>query len=141
MGINIVRNGKGRRRLNSEINVTPFVDVMLVLLVIFMVTSPMLVAGIEVNLPRTQSSPLTGEDEPLVISIDKTGNFYIQETKVDQKSLPIKLKAIVGEKKEMRIFVRGDQAINYGKVMELFSLVKQAGFSNVSLVTEISEKQ
>ncbi len=145
MGVSITKNGRGRgrgsRRLNSEINVTPFVDVMLVLLVIFMVTSPMLVAGIEVDLPRTKSSPLTGNDEPLVLSIDKNGNFYIQETKVEGKQLQMKLKAIAGEKKEMRIFVRGDQAINYGKVMELFSLVKESGFTNVSLVTEISDKK
>ena len=139
MGVSITKNGRGRgrgsRRLNSEINV------MLVLLVIFMVTSPMLVAGIEVDLPRTKSSPLTGNDEPLVLSIDKNGNFYIQETKVEGKQLQMKLKAIAGEKKEMRIFVRGDQAINYGKVMELFSLVKESGFTNVSLVTEISDKK
>ena len=145
MGVSITKNGRGRgrgsRRLNSEINVTPFVDVMLVLLVIFMVTSPMLVAGIEVDLPRTKSSPLTGNDEPLVLSIDKNGNFYIQETKVEGKQLQMKLKAIAGEKKEMRIFVRGEQAINYGKVMELFSLVKESGFTNVSLVTEISDKK
>lgn len=138
MGVNIAR--KGRRRLNSEINVTPFVDVMLVLLVIFMVTSPMLVAGIEVDLPRTKSAPLAGDDEPLVLSIDKGGNFYIQETKIESKQLQAKLKALAKEKHEIRIFVRGDQAINYGKVMELFSLVKETGFTNVSLVTDIAEK-
>ncbi len=111
MGVSITKNGRGRgrgsRRLNSEINVTPFVDVMLVLLVIFMVTSPMLVAGIEVDLPRTKSSPLTGNDEPLVLSIDKNGNFYIQETKVEGKQLQMKLKAIAGEKKRNAYICQG----------------------------------
>lgn len=138
MGINLLQSStaRSRRRLNSEINVTPFVDVMLVLLVIFMVTSPMLVSGVNVDLPKTKSSPLAGQDEPLAITIDKKGNVYLQETKVNIEELPIKLEAILGEKKDTRIFVRGDQSVNYGKVVVVFSTLKEAGFSNVALVTQ-----
>ncbi len=128
--------GRSRPILNSEINVTPFVDVMLVLLVIFMVTSPMLISGVEVDLPKTKSGPLAGNDEPLVISIDKSGFFYIEQKKMDIDQLKSNLAAVLTAKADTRVFVRGDQSINYGKVLELFSLVKEIGFNNVALVTE-----
>jgi len=127
---------RARYAMNSEINVTPMVDVMLVLLVIFMVTSPMLVAGVSVDLPKTKSSPLSGQDEPIAISIDKTGGVFIQETKVKIADLKAKLSAVLHEKKDTRIFVRGDKSIDYGKVMEVFGEIKSAGFTNVALVTE-----
>ena len=138
MATNLFRNTstRTRRALNSEINVTPFVDVMLVLLVIFMVTSPMLVAGVNVDLPKTKSSPLSGQDEPLAITIDKKGNIYLQENKINIDELPKKLEAVLGEKKDTRIFVRGDQSANYGKVVVVFSSLKEAGFNNVALVTQ-----
>jgi biopolymer transport protein TolR len=131
---------RSKRRINSEINVTPFVDVMLVLLVIFMVTSPMLISGVQVDLPKTKSSPLSGQDEPVAITIDKNGYIYIQETKVDISDLSAKLKAILGEKTDTRIFVRGDQKVDYGRVVKVFSSIKEAGFSNVALVTETNSK-
>lgn len=133
------RHNRSRNNLSSEINVTPLVDVMLVLLIIFMVCSPMLVAGVQVDLPKTKAAALSGQDEPVAISIDKFGNVYISETKVKIAELGDKLNAVLKEKKETRIFVRGDKKIDYGKVMEVFAELKTAGFKNVALVTEVLE--
>lgn len=126
-----------KRRLNSEINVTPFVDVMLVLLVIFMVTSPMLVAGVQVNLPLTNSEPLSGQDETLVLTIEPNGNIYLQDEKVAVEELAPKLSAISGIKIDSNIFIRGDKSLNYGWIMKIFDEVKKAGYQRVSLVTEV----
>ncbi len=133
-------SGKRHRHYHpmAEINVTPMVDVMLVLLIIFMVTSPMLVAGVTVDLPETSASPVTGQEEPLSITVDAKGNVYIQETKIDMAHLIDKLQAITGEKKDTRIFVRGDKKIDYGKVMEVVGAINAAGFTKVALLTEIS---
>jgi biopolymer transport protein TolR len=141
MAFNVKKIGSSRERnhISSEINVTPLVDVMLVLLIIFMVTSPMLVAGVQVDLPKTKAAPLSGQDEPLAISIDKKGNVYIFETQVKSRELGQKLSSILKEKKETRIFVRGDKDIDYGRVMEVFGIIKASGFSNVALVTELTE--
>lgn len=138
MAISLEKIGskRNRRQLASEINVTPLVDVMLVLLIIFMVCSPMLIAGVQVDLPKTKASSLSGQDEPISISIDKYGNVYIQESKVKINELGAKLSAVLREKKDTRIFVRGDRKIDYGKVMEVFGAIKSGGFSNVALVTE-----
>jgi len=130
------KHRRGKRALSAEINVTPLVDVMLVLLVIIMVTSPMLVAGVQVDLPKTKASALAGQDEPISISIDKYGNVYIQETKVKISELSPKLLAVAKENKNVRIFVRGDKSIDYGKVMEVFANIKDAGFKNIALVSE-----
>jgi biopolymer transport protein TolR len=129
-------NNSRKRFLNSEINVTPFVDVMLVLLVIFMVTSPMLVTGVQVDLPKTKSSALASQTDPIVVSIKKDGDVYIMDTKVSLHELNAKLKAIVKEKKDARVFVRGDRNINYGKAMEVFGMIYSSGFVNVALVTQ-----
>ncbi len=125
-----------RRSLNSEINFTPFVDVMLVLLVIFMVTSPMLVTGVQVDLPKTKTAALSSQNEPIAISIVRNGSVYIGNTKVSTEELASKLSAVLQEKKDTRIFVRGDKGIDYGRVMEVFGIIKSSGFSNVALVTE-----
>jgi biopolymer transport protein TolR len=122
----------------AEINVTPMVDVMLVLLIIFMVTSPLMVAGVQVDLPQTSSAPIAGQDEPISVTIDVNGNVYIQDTKIKKTELTDKLLAIAGEKKDVRIFVRGDKAIDYGKVMEIVSAINSAGFSKVALLTEVA---
>ena len=142
MGAKIVNPDSGSRRkksLNSEINITPMVDVMLVLLIIFMVTAPMLVSGIKVDLPETSSTPIEGNDEPLAISIDKDGRIYIMETMVSKSDLLDKLIAINDAKKDSRIFVRGDKSLSYGIIMEVVSIVSDAGFSKVALVTDIKE--
>jgi len=124
----------------AEINVTPMVDVMLVLLIIFMVTSPLMVAGVSVDLPETSASPVTGQDEPLSITVDSKGHVYIQETKIKKRDLVAKLKAITAEKKDTRIFVRGDKKIDYGKVMEVVGDINAAGFNKVALLTEIDRR-
>ena len=123
----------------SEINVTPFVDVMLVLLVIFMVTAPLLTVGVQVNLPKTKSSVIQGSDEPLAISIDAGGVIFIQETEVQLGSLVARLDAITEMNKDIRIFVRGDRKVEYGKVLALMGKIQSAGFERVALVAELPE--
>lgn len=120
----------------SDINVTPMVDVMLVLLVIFMVTAPLLTVGVQVDLPKTQASTLAGKDEPLAITVDSQGRIFIQETEVQLDALAPRLVAITNNNAEARIFVRGDRAINYGRVMEVMGTINAAGFGKVALVTE-----
>lgn len=126
---------RSARRPMSEINVTPFVDVMLVLLVIFMVTAPLLTVGVEVNLPKTKASALAGDDEPLAITVDADGQIFLQETSVELETLVPRLQSITGANPDARIFIRGDSGINYGRVMEVMGLINAAGYSKVGLVT------
>ena len=121
----------------SEINVTPLVDVMLVLLIVFMVTAPLLTVGVPVDLPKTAASQMVGQDEPLMISVNSKGKVFLQETEIARDQLVPRLEAITQSKKDTRIFVRGDRAITYGQVMEVMGLVNLAGFTRVALVTEI----
>ncbi len=125
-----------RRQPVSEINVTPMVDVMLVLLVIFMVTAPMLTVGVTVDLPKTKSSAIPGDDEPLAVSINAEGQIFLQETMLDLDGLVPRLLAITGNNPDVRIFVRGDKSIDYGRVMEVMGTVNSAGFRKVALITE-----
>ncbi len=120
----------------TEINVTPFVDVMLVLLVIFMVTAPMMTSGVSVDLPDSAAKALPGQDEPLDISITGDGKIYIKKTEVQLSEVQPKLAAIAGEKKETRIFVRGDKSADYGSIMKVVGEINAAGFNKVALVTE-----
>ena len=131
--------GRGGHIPMSEINVTPFVDVMLVLLVVFMITAPLLTVGVPVDLPKTNASQMVGQDEPLVISINAKGEVFIQETRIALDQLVPRLTAITANKKDTRIFVRGDRAIAYGKVMEVMGTVNLAGFSRVALVTRLPQ--
>ena len=134
----------GRRRHTppmSEINVTPMVDVMLVLLVIFMVTAPLLTVGVLVDLPKIKAGIIQGQDEPLAITIDAEGQVYLQETKVDLESLVPRLSAITSNNPDVRIFVRGDAAINYGRVMEVMGTINAAGYRKVALVTKKLSKR
>lgn len=133
--------GRGRRhRPMSEINVTPFVDVVLVLLIIFMVAAPLMTVGVPVDLPRTNATPLPQEQEPLTITVDSQGRIFLQETEVPMDSLVPQLQAIMRNQPqgqpERRIFVRGDRAISYGRVMEVMGTVSAAGFSRVALLAE-----
>lgn len=130
------RGGRRSYRPMSEINVTPMVDVMLVLLVIFMVTAPLLTVGVQVELPKTQAKSLAGKDEPLTVSINKEGKIFLQETEIELAALVPRLQAITGNNPDVRIFVRGDQAIQYGRVMEIMGTVNAAGFRKVALITE-----
>ena len=132
--------GAGRRRkrpLQSEINVTPFVDVMLVLLVVFMITAPLLTQGVEVDLPKTRADNLpSAAEQPLSITLTADGTLFIQEEAIEAGALIPKLQAIVEAGYQERIYVRGDQTVAYGDVMRLLTRLQRAGFSNVSLVTD-----
>ena len=121
----------------SDINVTPLVDVMLVLLVVFMITAPLLTVGVPVDLPKTNASQMVGQDEPLVIAVNSEGAVFLQETKISLEQLVPRLEAITENKKDIRIFVRGDQSIAYGQVMEVMGAVNLAGFTRVALITEL----
>ena len=120
----------------SQINVTPFVDVMLVLLVVFMITAPLLTVGVSVDLPKAAAPVVQGQDEPLTITIDGAGEVFVQETSVALDQLVPRLIAITGRRPDARIFVRGDRSVNYGRVMEVMALCSAAGFSRVALIAE-----
>ena len=134
-----VENKKNRSFQNkpmSEINVTPLVDVMLVLLIIFMITAPLLTSGVSVDLPTTDSDALPGQDEPLTITMNKNKEIFIGDSKVKAETLKIKLNAIANLNKDSRIFIRADEILPYGEVMELMSLIKNAGYNKVALLTK-----
>ena len=120
----------------SEINVTPFVDVMLVLLIIFMVTAPLLTVGVQVDLPESNADSIQSNDEPLEITISKDGTIYIQETSIQLKELVPKLTAITNNKFDTKIYVRGDAIIDYGKVMKVLGELSGSGFTKVALITK-----
>lgn len=127
--------GRGNaHRPMSEINVTPMVDVMLVLLIVFMVTAPLMTVGVPVDLPKSEAGNLSGQEEPLVVSVNADGKIFLQETQIKVADLAPRLVAISGNNPEARIFIRGDQAINYGRVMEVMSKINAAGFTRVGLV-------
>ncbi len=146
MGMSTGGNGpgghgrRGRYRAMAEINVTPLVDVMLVLLIIFMVAAPLMTVGVPIDLPRTNASALNQETEPLTISVNAQGNIFLQETEVPLENLVPQLRAIIDAQPagqpERRIFVRGDRGINYGRVMEVMGTVNSAGFTKVALLAE-----
>lgn len=131
------RNRRGSYVPMSEINVTPMVDVMLVLLVVFMVSAPLMTVGVPVDLPKTDASQMVGQDEPLVVSVNDKGEVFLQETKITLEQLVPRLVAITQNKKDTRIFVRGDKAIAYGQVMEVMGTVNLAGFTRVALLTQL----
>ncbi|MCE9648818.1 MAG: protein TolR [Parvibaculum sp.] len=137
--------GRGRSRFRrapmAEINVTPMVDVMLVLLIVFMVAAPLLTVGVPVDLPKTQAAALSGDNEPLTITIDGKGQIFLQETPVEPDALVPRLTAIAQNGYEQRIFVRADSTIDYGRVMDVMGRISSAGFSKVGLVTESDTSQ
>ena len=136
--------GRRRRRRRSqpmsEINVTPFVDVMLVLLIIFMVAAPLLTVGVPLDLPETQASPMEGATEPITISVAADGRIYIQETEIAADEVVPKLEAIARAGYEERIFVRGDQNADYGTIMRVMGRISAAGYKRIGLVT-LEEQQ
>ncbi len=129
----------GRRRPMSEINVTPFVDVMLVLLIVFMVTAPLLTVGVPVDLPKTRAQALGQDREPLSVTVKRDGKVYIQNTPVAEDELVAKLTAIAANGYDQRIFVRGDRSVDYGRVMEVMGLLSAAGFTHIGLVTDVAK--
>ena len=122
----------------SEINVTPFVDVMLVLLIVFMVTAPLLTVGVPVDLPKVKASALTDQKDPIEITIKLDGTLYLGESEVEVENLIPRLNAITDQNNEARIYVRGDRVVAYGRIMEIMSLINSAGYIKVALVTEIN---
>jgi biopolymer transport protein TolR len=135
------RGGRGHRRrgrhhaLMSEINVTPFVDVMLVLLIIFMVAAPLLTVGVPIDLPETQAKALNSETQPINISINEAGQIHLQNTEIPIDELVAKLGAIAKAGYEERIYVRGDKTTDYGTVMRVMARIQAAGYTKIGLVT------
>ena len=128
---------QGAYRPMSEINVTPLVDVMLVLLIVFMVAAPLLTVGVPVDLPKAQAPAINENKEPLVVTVNAEGKIFLQETVLEtDDTLVPRLQAITHNNPEASIYVRGDRAINYGRVLEVMSMISAAGFSKVSLVAE-----
>ncbi len=132
------RGGRGRSRPMAEINVTPFVDVMLVLLIIFMVAAPLLTVGVPVDLPRTAANALPAEsEEPLTVTITASGEVQIQTTPTERNQLIGKLRAIAAERESDRVYLRADGSIPYEAVMQVMGALNAGGFSNVGLVTDV----
>ena len=127
---------RSKKEPMSEINVTPFVDVMLVLLIIFMVTTPLLTVGVQVDLPESSADSLPEEAEPLTLTINSKGEIFIQEHQVTFKKVVPKLLAISKNRTDTRIYVRGDKTINYGRVLEIMGLLSGSGFTKVALISE-----
>ena len=137
-----IGGGRFRRRRYipiAEINVTPLVDVMLVLLVIFMITAPLLQVGVPVDLPKTSAQQVGGKDEPLVVSVNSKDEVFLGDTKYELKDLADKLKAVHEEKPDQRVFIRGDKTINYGRMMEVMGVVIDSGFRQLGLLGEQSQ--
>ena len=130
------KNYKKRKSI-SEINVTPFVDVMLVLLIIFMVTAPLLTAGIKVNLPESTSILKNEKNDPITVTINSKGEIYLQKKKFTADGLIKKLKALKSQNKDLKIYIKGDKKLNYGKVMDLMRFINKSGFKKVALVTKL----
>ena len=132
-----------RRPVMAEINVTPMVDVMLVLLIIFMVSAPLLTVGVPIDLPQTQAKSLDADKEPLTISVNLQGQIYLQNTEIAVDDILPKLKAVTAARggMEERIYVRGDRKVDYGTVMRVMGRLSGAGFHRVALVTEVEQGQ
>ena len=127
---------KSKYRPMSEINVTPFVDVMLVLLIIFMVTAPLLSPGVLVNLPETDAPPIQSSEEALTVTIDSDGRIFLQETEIGMDELIPRLKAIAANGYDERVYVRGDEDVDYGQVMKVMGKMSDAGFTRIGLITD-----
>lgn len=141
MGAKLASRGKNRgrrsRNVMADINVTPFVDVMLVLLVIFMVTAPLLTAGVSIDLPKTKAKAISQQDnKPIEISIDAQSRIYLGETRIEMEALSAKLQSIAIEAPDNRIYIKADEKLDYGKVMNLMSIVNSAGFNKIALVSD-----
>ncbi len=135
------RGGRGGKAVMSEINVTPFVDVMLVLLIIFMVAAPMMTVGVPIDLPETQAKALNSETQPITISVKTNGEVFLQETPIPLDEIVAKLEAIATTGYSERIFVRGDATAPYGVIADVMTRIQNAGFKNIGLVTQPKKDQ
>ena len=133
------RKSRNKHKSISQINVTPFVDVMLVLLIVFMITAPLLTVGVTVDLPKTKASQLSAKGDPIVISIKQNGDLFIQERVIDTLQLLPRLNAISSGNKNLRIYVRGDKNVPYGIVLDTIAKIKSSGFKKVALVAKLKE--
>jgi biopolymer transport protein TolR len=136
------RTGRGGRRSYrpmADINVTPMVDVMLVLLIVFMVAAPLLTVGVPVDLPKSEAPAINENKEPLVVTVNKDGQIFIQETPIQDDALVAKLQAITNNNPDAVIYVRGDKALAYGRVIEVMGFISSAGFNKVQLVAELPQ--
>jgi biopolymer transport protein TolR len=131
-----MKGGRGRYRPLAEINVTPLVDVMLVLLIIFMVTAPLMTSGVNVDLPKTNATPLNNDSQPLTVSINAAGKVFLQDEEVELSDIVARLQAIANNNPDRRIFVRGDKDLAYGRIMEVMGTITQGGFNKVALLAE-----
>ena len=131
------KNSKNHILMN-EINVTPFVDVMLVLLIIFMVTAPLLTTGIKVNLPQSNANSISEKKEPVTISINSKGEIFLQKKKMNKETLIKKLSLLKKQDESLKIYIRGDKTLDYGKVMALMGDINKAGFKKIAVVTELN---
>ena len=134
------KKGKKRYTQMSEINVTPFVDVMLVLLIIFMVTAPLLTVGIPVDLPKVKANSLTDQKDPLEVTVKIDGKIFLGESEVEIENIIPRLNAITDRNIETRIYLRGDRVVAYGRIMEIMSIINSAGYTKVALVTQNPNK-
>ena len=140
MAMPVKKTRRGRRhRPMGEINVTPFVDVMLVLLIVFMVTAPLLTVGVEVDLPKTKAGQINADAAPLVVSIKADGSLHLQDTELPADALVPRLEAISDANPLVRIFVRGDKAVAYGEVLGVMGRIQAAGFERVALVAQLPD--
>jgi len=147
MAANVVSAGAGgrhrrrRRAVMSDINVTPFVDVMLVLLIVFMVSAPLLTVGVPLDLPQSQAKSLDQDREPLTVSVNVQGQVFLQDSEIKIDDLVPKLKAITDARggADERIYVRGDKKVDYGKMMQVMGRLSAAGYHRVALVTEVEQ--
>ncbi len=137
---NLNKRKKQRYTQMSEINVTPFVDVMLVLLIVFMVTAPLLTVGIKVDLPKVKATALTDIKDPIEITVNLDGEIYIGESKVEVQNLIPRLNAITEQNTDARIYIRGDRVVAYGRIMEIMSIINSAGYIKVALITRNLEQ-
>ena len=128
-----------KKKTISQINVTPFVDVMLVLLIVFMITAPLLTVGVSVDLPKTKASQLNSKGDPIIISIKKNGELFIQEREIDSLQLLPRLRVISSGNKNLKIYVRGDKNVPYGLVLDTIAKIKSSGFKKVALVAKLQE--
>ena len=135
------RRGGRRHAPMADINMTPFIDVMLVLLIIFMVAAPLLTVGVPLDLPQTRAAALNIDKTPLTVSVKADGKIYLMETAIGLDEIPAKLQAVAKTGQDERIYVRGDKAIAYGKVAEVMAVITQAGYRKVALVTEPDQRK
>jgi biopolymer transport protein TolR len=129
-------NGRDQRKFMSDINVTPFVDVMLVLLIIFMVTAPMMMQGVEVNLPKTTTKNIKTREDPLILTVNKAGEIFLEDRRINLEDLEAKVKSIFKYRREKGILLRADREVPYGFVIRVIAGIKRAGIEKLGMITE-----